>query len=496
MLKNKKNFLAIFLVLAICIIGFTFAYFSDSVDIVNNFSSKPYGTSVVETFVSPDNWLPGDTTGKSLIVNNTGQVDVAVRVSYTEEWVSKNGDTLSNTLNGESVAIIKFINEDDWVKIGNYYYYNHKLESGDHTNSFIESVTFNENVDSSLNCSTVDVVDEQTNEVVGKRSVCSSSNDGYDGATYTLTFNVETIQFNQYSSVWNIDHEIGTPVTASGRLIAKANEDETYEDGNKGEMFKFSHGDTVQVSAMDDYRYIGSSPNNYVKFNCKTLNDEEVCEIWRIIGVFNVEDENDNFHKRIKLIRNRGIGNYYWADNQVAEWTTASLNIYLNGTYYDSLSDSAKDVISTTKYYLGSYNTDERLSAPMYYENERGNMVQQGRSLYSYNKVGLMYPSDDAYIYGKGVNDTCYNNTYICIGDKPYSGWIYISDYNDNESNITYMWTITPYGNGAYLIHNTGKIGIGNAVLGTRPVVYLDEKVKIFDGDGSIDNPYVFYKEQ
>ena len=50
------------LVLFIGIIGLTVAYFANSTDIDNIFLTKPYGTTVEETFTSPSNWLPGGAT--------------------------------------------------------------------------------------------------------------------------------------------------------------------------------------------------------------------------------------------------------------------------------------------------------------------------------------------------------------------------------------------------------------------------------------------------
>ena len=63
----------------------------------------------------------------------------------------------------------------------------------------------------------------------------------------------------------------------------------SYADGNTHEMYTFSHPETVQTTALTDYRYIGDNPYNYVEFNN---------ELWRIIGVFDVEDGNGNIEKK------------------------------------------------------------------------------------------------------------------------------------------------------------------------------------------------------
>ena len=78
-MTNKKSVIALLLIAIIGIVGLTIAYFSNSTDVENTFTTKEYGTTYTESFVSPDNWLPGDTTQKTLVATNTGQVDQAVR---------------------------------------------------------------------------------------------------------------------------------------------------------------------------------------------------------------------------------------------------------------------------------------------------------------------------------------------------------------------------------------------------------------------------------
>lgn len=76
-MKNRKTIIGL--------VGLTIAYFANSQTINNLFSTKEYGITYTEKFVSPDNWLPGDTTPKTITATNSGEVDQAVRISYTEE---------------------------------------------------------------------------------------------------------------------------------------------------------------------------------------------------------------------------------------------------------------------------------------------------------------------------------------------------------------------------------------------------------------------------
>ena len=96
-MKEKKTIIILILVLTICIVGLTIAYFANSTSVNNIFTTQPYGTTVTENFTSPSNWLPGDTTNKTITATNTGNVDEAVRISFTESWTPQNS---GSTLNG------------------------------------------------------------------------------------------------------------------------------------------------------------------------------------------------------------------------------------------------------------------------------------------------------------------------------------------------------------------------------------------------------------
>ena len=197
--KSKKPLLALLLLLVIGAVGVTFAYFTEVIEIPNIFKTKAYSTKSVEEFVSPDNWTPGTTTDKTVKAYNIGDVDVAVRVSYTEEWKANDGTILPLKQEGESVAIINFDNTNEWIKNGDYYYYNKKLGNGASSSSFIKSVTFNPNIVSKSSCAT---------NTEGLEVSCISTGSGYDNATYTLKIKVETVQYDAYKKAWSTNVNI------------------------------------------------------------------------------------------------------------------------------------------------------------------------------------------------------------------------------------------------------------------------------------------------
>ncbi len=201
--KSKKSLVALLLVAVLGVVGVTFAYFTSTDTFSNIFKTKPYKMEVVETFESPADWTPGTTTNKSVIATNKGDVEAAVRISYTEAWVDANGQTLAlKDDNGNSAVVINFADDlaTKWTKSTengtDYYYYNSKLAKDASTTSLIKSVTFNPNVTIALenNC-----VEDTTNHT----KTCTTSTSGYAGGTYTLTVKVETVQFDQYQAAWN-----------------------------------------------------------------------------------------------------------------------------------------------------------------------------------------------------------------------------------------------------------------------------------------------------
>ena len=201
-MKNKK--LTIIYIAIACLVllavGVTIAYFSSESEFENEFKTGVYSIEATEEFESPQGWTPGTETPKTLEITNKGDLPVRVRVSYTEKWETNTdpATTLSLKKDGQDVAIINFDNTTDWTKIGNYYYYNNIITKNQKTTSFIKSVTFNPIVDLSVTC---------TSSNGGKTQTCSSAQDDYGNATYTLTIKVETIQADGASEVWGVNFD-------------------------------------------------------------------------------------------------------------------------------------------------------------------------------------------------------------------------------------------------------------------------------------------------
>ncbi len=256
---------------------------------------------------------------------------------------------------------------------------------------------------------------------------------------------------------------------------------------------KITHGidDTLQVddNFATEYRYRGgdSVVKNYVTFNN---------EVWRIIGVIPTEDTDGNVENRIKIVRNESIGNMHWTTKITNNWTTATLNTYLNNDYYNTLTTDAKNMIGTTKYYLGGYNNYPEITSDVMWQYERKNDANRTGYYYGTNpimqsdsskKIAIMYASD----YGYGASKECtqnlykYNNSASC---KTTNNWL------DKSADTWLLPQYSDISHGAFLVADAGGVLNANYFynyeFAVRPVLSLSSNVKISGGEGTSSSPY------
>jgi len=265
---------------------------------------------------------------------------------------------------------------------------------------------------------------------------------------------------------------------AIDKLISLANSEEinSYENGNKNQLYVFKHEQTEQTEALSDYRFIGENPYNYIEFSGET---------WRILGIFDIDGE-----KKIKIIKNDTLdSSYAWDTNGKNNFITSSLNNYLNGNYYESLD---KNYISKTKVYLGGTDMMQYVKANEWYSHERSNRVYSGNpSYYNDAYVSLMYPSDFAYTYAYGIDNECFNNGFGCdVSSGRTNSWMYIG--KNMEAFIT---PDSSSSNQIYRMNSSSGYNksTSSTLMYIRPVVYLNSNVKFVSGDGTSTNPYKLY---
>ena len=255
----------------------------------------------------------------------------------------------------------------------------------------------------------------------------------------------------------------------------------------KGETDELKFDGTVD----NNLRYVGADPNNYVSFNN---------ELWRIIGAMNnIDDGTGTEETRLKIIRDEGLDRTEWDSGNINDWTTASLQLYLNGDYLNSINELSKQMIDNTLWHLGgtsSYTSSSNGLASHWYTYERGTTVYSGRPTEWIGKIGLMYPSD----YGYATSGGATTNREACLNNELYYWDISsVSDCKNNDwlYNISsYQWTLTSpysYSYAVFIVYINGHV-VGNSAYSTlyalSPALYLSSNVKISGGEGTSSNPY------
>ena len=320
--------------------------------------------------------------------------------------------------------------------------------------------------------------------------------------------------------------------------------DSTVADGSSGLVALDNSGEITTSSSPREYRYIGPNPNNYVYFNTyssdeysvivkeeghpdytyETTSTSEECEVlkqqamedwgtngitfecvqtvesgqsqlWRIIGIFD---------GKIKLIKDSPISSQLeWDINGSNDWTTASLQQLLNsGDYYNAtgsyassgLTTEARQMIDTVTWKLGGSNTEEDVTAQMFYERERGTDVYSGRPTEWVGQVGLMYASD----YGFATSGGATTGRSACLANSLYN-WNSVEDCYTNNwlyDSLDWQWTLTnltsAYG-GVFYVHSGGIVYVNGAsfIIGGRPSLNLKTDTVFVSGTGTKEDPYV-----
>ena len=221
------------------------------------------------------------------------------------------------------------------------------------------------------------------------------------------------------------------------------------------------------------YFYKGANPNNYLTFN------EEQAG-WRILSI-----EPD---KAIKIMKTENINtsdNIAWDTSESGNWARpATLNTYLNETYYNGLNSTAQSQVVAKDWSIGaltSFNYD--LAAQVNDENSakwNGKIALPTASEYIRTNSNKSSCGTFQQLWFYSSNNQCGQTTWVNLNKD--AGW----------------WTLTPNGG-----NDTGSIFIvdgftGNFLAdmvlfryyGVQPTLYLSSEVKITGGTGTQSDPY------
>jgi flagellar basal body-associated protein FliL len=347
---------------------------------------------------------------------------------------------------------------------------------------------------------------KEVTTIADQKDIATGTGTIYLGMGYFTngTGKVHTYVLNLYFPETNTNQSANMGATIKAHISVEAPESYVASPGIAATVLKDLAGHTTgggglktiahtatgnQTYATTDYRYYGSNPNNYVQFND---------ELWRIIGVFEVEDDTSTKAYRVKLIRNELIGLYSYDTsastinngNGINEWSQADLMKLLNpgyesnqdlnnsgttitvnnslywtkgsGTCYNGQSNAtttcdftstglgatAKSMIDKTKYYIGGWD-DYNTTSTQFYTYERGSNVIASstdgvtRTTTWTGYVGLPYISDYGYATDESI---CLNTEYV--GWTTTSGYYHHAYCHTNDwmwKSSSGYWTMTPY---------------------------------------------------
>lgn len=192
---KKKPLFFLLLLLALGIVGTTFAYYYTEIAIPNQFKTMTYNVTIEEEF--NNTW---GTKKVSFVNNEETNTPVVLRINYNELWRKEvNGVKLSldNNVNGENVVEKEWTTAftNDFIDGGDGWYYYKKTLNAEESVQVLESILLKESL-----------------------IMTSPYYDDYKSYTYELDFNFEAIQASSsaISEIW------GRTATISGGNVTWA----------------------------------------------------------------------------------------------------------------------------------------------------------------------------------------------------------------------------------------------------------------------------------
>ncbi len=274
-------------------------------------------------------------------------------------------------------------------------------------------------------------------------------------------------------------------------------------------VVKVSHEKTEQTPALEDYRYVGSNPDNYVYFGCSENCTDD--NLYRVIGVIPTQSTMDGeYENRVKLVKDK-----YYTENETGylenenryeynrdtgsnSWSESPINKkVLNDIFWNSLGEY-QGYIEQAKWYLGAPLGDDAsiYTSDNLYNLERSTIRGKSGGAISYiNNIGLIHPSDFGFTVESKYRDKSINaNLEIFTKSWMTRGKMTISPESHLAATGQYgtiHWIISGSKSEFLNCHHT-KGGSGSYIY---PTFYLSADVQYKNGDGTRENPYCIKKD-
>ena len=568
--ENKKKIIMLFIALGMIvtiITGVTFSYLAPTINNLENESTVAFNAGVIAidfkngtSQIEVSDILPGwsETKTFSLIATNTTSIRKADAMNYSLKLIvesntfSDNAISVSlkstNTSNNGTIAEIipgTLLSGASEVSLG-FGSFDATKEIGEAgaTHDFELTVSFPEQYRSQSS----DMGKHLSAHVtIGKANdlgtLTIADNHEKTNITTSVEKNKEVTLLSLYRYPVNRSLSIvsGDGTIKANKLTLKSDEMKVAINypsitNTISSLDKTENGLEQDDATEKNLRYVGASPENYLKFNDET---------WRIVGVFNnittIDEEQGKEKKEslVKIVRNDSLGDYSWDSSEsttndgwgVNEWSQADLMYELNcdgkstkycrdditegylsnltsettlwfngknnaknGTYEyrKNIRSLSIDKVAKVRWNLGGYSTAQ-VSALNMYNAERGTLHISNpsdgitRKDYWDGKIALIYLSD----YGYASTDkTCRNdmrsstnNVYNCKNEN----WLF------NSAN---QRTLSPISGDAYsvfFVYSGGTVlsNFASYAFGVRPALFLKSDVVIAEGTGTESDPFI-----
>lgn len=274
---------------------------------------------------------------------------------------------------------------------------------------------------------------------------------------------------------------------------------------NNGVDYDYNTVNSLMNDSFGNFRYYGSSPNNYVYFNCDDYSNQSssTCEVWRIIGLFNDQIEPN----LIKIVRNDSIGTYQTTevgDEEIGAFTDSELSYTLNNeagskkaTYWSRTlgicyltinhkcdfsktglkNTTTRDLISNVSWFIPN-SIEGDLYPNELYQSEIGS------STTAVEMISIMYSSD--YGYATDIRKCNIQVNLYNLSECTENNWLFLG------SREWIMGTTENNYYKAYIVAENGAVGTHSLTseANVRPTLYLKTEQTIKSGTGTLADPY------
>lgn len=305
----------------------------------------------------------------------------------------------------------------------------------------------------------------------------------------------------------------------------------TYQVTNVDEYEVYQSGTSGIKKVNNNYYYYGDNPHNFVYYNCETT-DVNSCELWRILGL--IYDESTDSYK-LKLIRNDSLGLYqYHSDDTSNTWKTSKLYDYLNDEYLVdskfmsiyphifeemssldiSLSDITNTKITSKDKEISLINLTDYINASTcskglintFTDCLNNNWLNRATishewTLTAYQELildNLVNDSTPESLIPDSTQENQPSEEDTSLETEPTEENSTTAE-ETTEENIEIEETTEQVIESPPQVIKKQMYSVGNKItasivtdkLAVRPVIYLQERILLYSGDGTIDNPYI-----